>query len=117
MTMDQVADWALSRGFAWESERVLAAPYKEATVRIELLARNLRVSIAAPDGRTLKIASPHPSRLHVNQHGVLEGAGLSASFAQRLRSRADAPPWFTESYCDAVLGHLERGAGGLAPRL
>jgi len=96
MTMADVADWAISRGFVWVGGRVLSIPYKDGAVCLELMARNLRV-VARCRGRETRLSTVSPSRLHIDADGVLQGAGLSNSFLQRCHSAADVPPWYPEA--------------------
>lgn len=101
LTLKDVVDWAVARGFAEDGRGGYAIPFKKGVVRIEPLTRNFRVSVEIGDQRQV-LATPHPSRLHIDEFGMLAGAALSSSFAQRARREEDLPPWFTEEYKAAV---------------
>lgn len=95
LTVEEVAGWALERGFVAAGERVWSCPYKDGEVRIAALARNLRITFVR--GRNeMRLATVPPSRLRIDEDGLLQGAGLSASFLQRCRCAADVPPWYPE---------------------
>jgi hypothetical protein len=99
MTMQRVVDWALSRGFARGGDGALRAPWREGVaVRIEPLARTVRVSLEGADGSAARIGTFNPRRAFVNEQGMLEGIGLSASFASRCRSPDELPSWWPEAY-------------------
>ena len=100
LTQQDVLDWALAHGFSRCDNGALLTSFKGGQVVIEPLGRNVRIScISGGYSRPLTV---HPSRLHIDEWGMLAGAGLSTSFAQRVKSEDDFPPWFTEEYKAAV---------------
>ena len=106
MTKEEVGTWALERGFvqrqAPEGCAMYLAPYKDGFVCLELLARNVRMTMLerTPSGTPVvrRHATTHPKNLFVNEDGMLEGIGLSTSLVMSFRTDADIPAWYPPAY-------------------
>jgi hypothetical protein len=103
MTLDEIKDWALEHGFSDDGNGRLSQPYGDTVISIEVLRRNVRVFQSRGE-QEVKLISGHPGHAFVNEHGVLEGIGLSASFLARCDRGPGSvpPPWMGQDYLDAV---------------
>jgi hypothetical protein len=117
LTLEDVVAWATERGFEQQADGTLAMAYKDGRVEILPLQRAVRISIEK-GGVTMKLAAVNPGRLHIDEYGMLAGAGLSTSFLANLRSDADIPGWFTAQYralaVQLLARRLSRGPDRLA---
>lgn len=106
MTRDEIRDWALAHGFA-QGDRtgLLVCPYRGASVTLDFLGRGIRVSVESEGGtRRLGTFTPGPG-IQLNDHGVVEGIGLSTGFAFRYVAQdpgSEPPPWMPEEYLRAI---------------
>lgn len=115
LTMGQVAEWAIGRGFSRRDGDMLAISFGGAEVILTPMTRNLRVTLRRGEQETL-LASVPPARLFIDEDGVLQGAGLSNSFLMRFcRSADDVPPWYPEPAAVKVRALLEDLHGGESP--
>jgi len=103
MTKEEVKAWALDNGFTERPDGRLATDHDGTVVAIEFTGRNVRVLQTLGD-KHRTIISAHPGHAHVNEFGVLEGLGLSASFLTSSHGKTDAvpPPWMPQGYLDAI---------------
>jgi hypothetical protein len=105
MTVDQIREWALSHGFTAETSTLLKATYRDATVSLEMLPTAVRVKLSDPDGE-LKIGTFRTGgdTIHINEHDVIEGIGLSLSFRDFIGEDGPKPPWMPDEYFAAAFG-------------
>ncbi|MCS4089212.1 hypothetical protein [Rhizobium sp. BK176] len=99
LTYKAIEGWAQSNGFSIDSsDGRLKAPYGEATVVIEPLARDFRVVIEHGDYRH-RLITATPSKTYVDDNGMLQGAGLFTYFYTRYFDNGDdeiLPVWFNK---------------------
>jgi hypothetical protein len=118
MTLGEIRDWALAHGFEEDRGSVLSARVDGGRVEVEILSRNVRVS-SVIDGERRTIVSADPKRAFVNEHDVVEGLGLSTSFAMGRYGSCPgrtAPPWMSQDYLDAIGWEGAPAVASPAPR-
>jgi hypothetical protein len=104
VTLDELRTWALGHGFAAAGPSTVAAPYRDATVSLTFLRRDVRVEIAGTQGRipigTFRINN---GIAHINEHDVVEGIGISASFLSAFVGYDGPKPiWMTDAYFESA---------------
>lgn len=113
-----IEDWALSNGFSIDMrDGRLKAPYGEAEVIIEPLARDFRVVIEHGDHRRVLITAT-PSKTHLDDNGMLQGAGLFSYFYTRYFDDGDdgvLPVWFNEQVRALIAEHAPAAKERRAP--
>ena len=103
MTHDEIREWALEHGFERTQHGTLEQAYASTVVSIAMEGSRVRVTQRMGDAER-KIVSTDARNAFVNEHGVLEGLGLSASFLAGCdRGPGSVPPgWMPQSYLDAL---------------
>jgi hypothetical protein len=114
LKLGDIKVWALVNGFTESSPSVLVAPYATVSVRIELLKRNLRVAIFG-DGQERILTSAPPGGMHIDEYGMLQGAGLFTWFYMSYRDAETENPgsgilpvWFSKYHKEIAADHAEK---------
>jgi hypothetical protein len=97
MTMDEIRTWALEHGFTADGPSRLVAPWRGIEVEMTFLRRHVRVSMSKA-GLTQAIGTFHPVHARLDEHGMVEGIGLSASFLERMRPGDEKPVWLPDAW-------------------
>ena len=101
MSRNEIEDWALANGFIRFGE-LLAADYGSARVEISFEGRWVKSRILQGVESHQLGRSRYSGIIHVNDAGVLEGLGLSASFLAVVDRTGVVPVWFTDAYREAL---------------
>jgi hypothetical protein len=115
-SFEEVEKWALAHGFKKTSDNVLTAPYGEVSVQIELLIRDIRVSMVSGE-QVQRLITAYPGHLHIDENDMLQGAGLFSRFYTNYRDdyrddpeQAVKPVWFGESVRAMISEHVSNEA-------
>lgn len=105
MTNDEIKEWALKSGFSAEAPSVLAAPFRDAKVSLTFLRRSIRVEVEKEISgvlRGFRIGTYHLGSVSIDEHGILNGMGLGASFLTAFAGGdGRRPVWVPEAAWDA----------------
>nr|WP_250807461.1 hypothetical protein [Neorhizobium tomejilense] len=123
LTYGHVEAWAKENGFAidWTDGR-LKAPFRDAVVVIEPMKRDFRVVLEHDGNRRVLMAAVTPSKTHIDENGMLQGAGLFSYFHLLYLDQGDdgvLPVWFNERVREMIAESepAARERRGFAPRL
>ena len=104
MTREEIKDWAVGNGFGPDTPGRLACPFRGIKVTLEFLARGIRVSLVSEEHGTHRVGTFNAGPgIRLNEFGMIEGLGLSASFATTyVRGTGERPAWMPQAYLDAI---------------
>lgn len=121
LTYQDIEGWAFANGFSVdEKDGRLKAPYGEAEVIIEPLDRDFRV-VMEHAGHRRVLVTVSPSKTHLDDNGMLQGAGLFTYFYTRYFDEGEdglLPVWFNKQVREMIAEHAPAAdeRRGNAPR-